>query len=62
MPIINLFSKRMAEERDGATDVYTYDRFSDNFRVQLSLMIQEILGMYTLPIVRLSREMFTRLS
>ncbi|OIN44571.1 hypothetical protein BLL37_00095 [Pseudomonas azotoformans] len=44
MPIINLFSKRMAEERDGATDVYTYDRFSDNFRVQLSLMIQEILG------------------
>lgn len=44
MPIFNLFSKRMAKERGEETDVYTYDGFSDNFRVKLSLMIQDLLG------------------
>ena len=44
MAIINLFSKRMAAERGEVADVYTYDSFSENFRMQLSMMVQDLLG------------------
>ncbi|MFJ2285329.1 STM4504/CBY_0614 family protein [Pseudomonas iridis] len=44
MAIIPLFSKRLKEQRGEVSDVYTYDELSPTFRVQLSYMIQELLG------------------
>ncbi|KPB55834.1 hypothetical protein NLO74_09285 [Pseudomonas tremae] len=44
MAIIDLYSKRQDRERNGLNDVYTYDEFSSKFRIQLSMMIEELLG------------------
>lgn len=44
MAIFDLFSKRMARERGDVIDVYTYDNFSENFRVQLSMVVKDLLG------------------
>ncbi|EGH25575.1 hypothetical protein PSYMO_30815, partial [Pseudomonas amygdali pv. mori str. 301020] len=44
MAIFDLYSKRQGRERNGLNDVYTYDEFSSKFRIQLSMMIEELLG------------------
>lgn len=44
MAVVDLYSKRKERERNGVSDVYTYDTFSPNFRVQLSMMIDDLLG------------------
>ncbi|WP_339499544.1 STM4504/CBY_0614 family protein [Pseudomonas canadensis] len=44
MAMIDLYSKRRSRELHGVPDVYTYDSFSDNFRVQLSMLIDDLLG------------------
>ena len=44
MAIVELYSKRKERERNGTPDVYSYDEFSENFRVQLTMMMQELMG------------------
>lgn len=44
MAIVDLYSKRKERERNGFSDVYSYDTFSPSFRVQLSMMIEDLLG------------------
>ncbi|WP_268796631.1 STM4504/CBY_0614 family protein [Pseudomonas huanghezhanensis] len=44
MTIFDLYSKRQERARNGVSDVYSYDEFSPQFRVQLSMMIDELLG------------------
>lgn len=44
MAMIDLYSKRRSRELHGVPDVYTYDSFSDNFRVQLSMLVDDLLG------------------
>lgn len=44
MAIFDLYSKRQKQLRGEVSDVYIYDRFPDSFRVQLSYMIQDLLG------------------
>ena len=44
MAIIDLYSKRQRRSRGEVSDVYTYDIFTSAFRVQLSYMIQDLLG------------------
>ncbi|WP_426220754.1 STM4504/CBY_0614 family protein [Pseudomonas sp. DWRC2-2] len=44
MPVIDLYSKRRKRLRGEVSDVYTYDHFSDKFRVQLCYMIHELMG------------------
>lgn len=44
MAVFDLYSKRQRRSRDPVSDVYTYDNFPSAFRVQLSYMIQELLG------------------
>ena len=44
MAVVDLYSKRKERERNGVSDVYTYDTFSPSFRVQLSMMIEDLLG------------------
>ena len=44
MAIFDLYSKRRDRELNGVRDVYSYDAFSANFRVQLSMMIKDLLG------------------
>ena len=40
--IVELFSKRQAKARGETIDVYTYDTFSDKFRIQIILIFQDI--------------------
>ncbi|WP_426100246.1 STM4504/CBY_0614 family protein [Pseudomonas sp. PSPC3-3] len=44
MAMIDLYSKRRSRELHGVPDVYTYDSFSANFRVKLSMLIDDLLG------------------
>lgn len=44
MAIIELYSSRQKRLREGVSDVYIYDLFSESFRIQLSYMIKELLG------------------
>ncbi|WP_248745171.1 STM4504/CBY_0614 family protein [Pseudomonas sp. MWU12-2037] len=44
MAVIDLYSKRQRRLRGEVSDVYTYESFPNAFRVQLSYMIQDILG------------------
>lgn len=44
MAVIDLYSKRQRRLRGEVSDVYMYDSFPDEFRVQLSYMIQDLLG------------------
>lgn len=44
MPVINLYSKRQKRARGEVSDVYVYDSFPQPFRVQLTYMVQELLG------------------
>lgn len=44
MAVIDLYSKRRNRELYGIPDVYTYHEFSDSFRVQLSMLVDELLG------------------
>lgn len=44
MAVFDLYSKRQRRSRGEVIDVYAYDSFPDTFRVQLSYMIQELLG------------------
>lgn len=44
MAIVPLFSKRQKELRGEVKDVYVYDVLSSTFRMQLSYMIQDLLG------------------
>lgn len=44
MAVIDLYSKRQKRSRGEVSDVYAYDSFPNPFRVQLTYMIQELLG------------------
>lgn len=44
MAVFDLYSKRQKRSRGEVCDVYAYDSFPSTFRVQLSFMIQELLG------------------
>lgn len=44
MAVFDLYSKRQKRARGDVNDVYAYDVFSSEFRVQLSYMIQDLLG------------------
>lgn len=44
MTMIDLYSKRRKRELNGVSDVYTYNEFSESFRVQLSMLIDDLLG------------------
>ena len=44
MAVIDLYSKRQRRLRGEVSDVYTYDSFPNAFRMQLSYMIQDLLG------------------
>lgn len=44
MPVIDLYSKRQKRARGEVSDVYAYDSFPHPFRVQLTYMVQELLG------------------
>ncbi|WP_058542085.1 STM4504/CBY_0614 family protein [Pseudomonas fluorescens] len=44
MAVIDLYSKRQRRLRGEVSDVYTYDSFPSTFRVQLTYIIQELLG------------------
>ncbi|AZD80959.1 STM4504/CBY_0614 family protein [Pseudomonas chlororaphis] len=44
MAIFDLYSKRQRRSRGEVSDVYTYDIFPSAFRMQLSYMVQDLLG------------------
>ena len=44
MAVFDLYSKRQRRSRGEVSDVYSYDSFPNTFRVQLTYMIQELLG------------------
>jgi len=44
MPIIELYSKRQKRIRGETVDVFTYDQFSNSFRTQISMMMDDLLG------------------
>lgn len=44
MTMVDLYSKRRNRELNGVPDIYTYDSFSENFRIQLSMMVDDLLG------------------